>query len=82
MAPSTTVPSERTLVVTTTHGLIEHVWPLVSVVVGFVLRMSSRIVARIFRAAAWSWLLKREGVSAARRRELVDGAAERDLKSS
>jgi hypothetical protein len=41
-----------------------------------------RSVRRILRVCAWSWLLRREGVPVGRRRELLDGAAERDLKSS
>jgi hypothetical protein len=65
------------------HLIYDYRWlvPLPPAV-WLVLRTPARTVARIFRAAAWSWLLKREGVSAARRRELLDGAAQRDLESS
>lgn len=80
MPPSTT--SLRKDDFTMTHAFFGHAWPLLFTIAGFVLRAPARTAARIFRAAAWSWLLKREGVPASRRRELVDDAAERDLKSS
>ena len=60
----------------------EYAWPLATVVVLLGLRTSARTAGRIIRVCAWNWLLKRQGVPEARRRERIDGAAERDLKSS
>lgn len=62
--------------------LLEYAWPLATVVALLVLRTPARTAGRIIRVCAWNWLLKRQGVSEARRRELIDGAAKRDLESS
>lgn len=62
--------------------LIEHLWlaPLIPAV--WLMQKLARTAARMIRVSAWDWLMKLKGVPEARRRELIDGAAERDLKSS
>jgi hypothetical protein len=78
---------------TMTHAIFEHAGPLTSLsATQVVLAISEHawpatlvmaiwwaLRTRVVRAAAWIWLLRRQGVSKAKCGELITGAMKRDL---
>jgi hypothetical protein len=59
-----------------TRLLIEHLWLAPLILSVWLMQKLARTAARMIRVSAWDWLLKLKGVPEARRRELIDGAAE------
>lgn len=58
-------------------AISEHAWPVTLILFGW-----WALRTRVVRAAAWSWLLRRNGVPVRERRALIVAAAQRDLDPS